>query len=74
MTLQTPPGSTERLPIIDLANFPLCEDYDEDCRTMSLEDVAACMRGGIIEVKGSLYELDQVRGICKEMQIRQASH
>lgn len=63
--------STALLPIVDIAETPLCEDYDSDCGSMSLGDVECCMNGWIVEINGELYGPDPISGICPEMQSRQ---
>ena len=59
------------LPIVDVDQFPICDSYDADCATMSMQQVVACIGGGIHCVNGVLIECEPIRGICREMQLRQ---
>ena len=51
------------LPILDIAQVPLCPDYDSDCNGMSLEHVLGCMA----------HDNPRLAGMCVEMQKRQTS-
>lgn len=64
---------TENDNTLDVLDCPTCEDFDEDCQTMSLNQVLNCMQGGFDIVNGQQYELTPCKGICVELQRRQSS-
>lgn len=51
------------LPILDVSDLDGCPDFDEDCRTMSLDAVCACRD----------YDGPKLTGVCTELHHRQVS-
>lgn len=61
------------LPVVDVLTVTRCPDFDEDCAAMPLADVEKCMRGVAGIVKQQLVTLEPLKGICVELQRRQAA-
>ena len=51
------------LPNLDVSDLDGCPDFDEDCRTMSLDAVCACRD----------YDGPKLTGVCTELHRRQVS-